>query len=162
MKIIRNLVTLAGLSVMVFALGATGARAQNLSTNFAGTFTLPFNAQWGRTVLPAGKYSLYYGHLPTSSTSMVEVAAKDKKSPHVFILAQGVSDAAAAKSALVCIREGNGCIVRALEMPQIGQAVEFAMPRGTRLVAQRQNGSKNVQIAEGPKLIQRIPITVTK
>jgi hypothetical protein len=36
------------------------------------------------------------------------------------------------------------------------------MPRGTRLVAQRQNGSKNVQIAEGPKLIQRIPITVTK
>lgn len=161
MKNIRNRVILGGLSIMVFALCATGARAQSLnSTNFAGTFTLPFEAQWGRAALPAGEYSLYYGHLIAGSAPMVEVIGKGKTAPHILVLVAAVSDASAKKNALVCVREGNTGVIRTLEMPEIGQAANFRMPRGTQLMAKRSNGGKNVELAEGPNLIQRIPITL--
>jgi len=160
MKSIRNWVSLVGMTMVAFALCATGARAQSLTTtNFAGTFNLPFEAQWGRTILPAGEYSLYYGRL-NDGARMVEVVGKEEHTPHVLILPQGMNDASTTESALVCVREGNAGIVRALEMPQIGEAVEFNLPRGTKLMANRSNGNKNVQIAEGPKLIQRIPVTL--
>jgi hypothetical protein len=163
MKTIRNLVTLVGLSVVFFALGATGARAQTLKTpHFSGAFTLPFNAQWGPVSLPAGEYKLYYGRLNDGGPALVEVVGKEKRTPHAFILPQGASDAKATKSALVCVREGGAGIIRALEMPQIGEAVNFRMPRGTQLVAHQSNGSKNVELAQGPMLIQRIPITLAQ
>ena len=48
MKTIRSLTTNLGLSLVLFALGATGAKAQMLSaTDFAGTFSLSNNAQLG-------------------------------------------------------------------------------------------------------------------
>jgi hypothetical protein len=163
MKTIRNLVTLAGFSVVFLALGATGAKAQSLRTpHFSGTFTLPFNAQWGRTILPAGEYKLYYGRLFEGGPAMVEVVGKENRTPHALILPQSVSDASATKSALVCVREGGAGIIRALEMPQIGEAVNFSMPRGTQLMAHRQNGSKNIELAQGPMLIQRIAITLAQ
>ena len=163
MKIIRNLVTLVGLTVVFFALGATGARAQSLSnTRFSGTFTLPFEAQWGPVTLQPGTYNLYYGRLSSGGPATVEVTGKENRKPHVLILAQGVNDTSIRKSALVCVREGNVGIIRVLEMPQLGEAAEFKMPHGTQLMAHNSNGSKNVQIAEGPKLIQRIPVTLTK
>ena len=161
MKIIRNWVTLASFSVVVFALCAAGARAQSLrTTHFAGTFTLPFEAQWGRVALPAGEYRLAYGRLYEGGVKMVEIVGKENSTPHVLILTRGVTDTSAKKSALVCIREGDTVIVRVLEMPQIGESVDFAMPPGTKLMANRSDGKKNALMAEGPKLLQRIPITL--
>lgn len=62
MKAIRNLMTLAGFSLVLFALGAPGARGQIANpAQFAGTFTLPIDAQWGAVTLPAGNYTLRYG-----------------------------------------------------------------------------------------------------
>jgi hypothetical protein len=163
MKNIRNLVTLIGLSMVAFALAATGARAQGLNmTKFAGTFTLPNEAQWGRATLPAGQYSLYYGNLSNGTAAVVEVVGKENSNPHVLIPAGAIDDASTTKSALVCVREGDTLIVRALEIPQLGQAVNFRMPRGTQLMAQKTNGNKNVQIAEGPMLIQRIPVSLAQ
>jgi hypothetical protein len=163
MKTIRNLVTLAGLSVVFFALSATGARAQSLKTpHISGTFTLPFNAQWGPVTLPAGEYKLYYGRLYDGGPALVEVIGKENRSPHAFILPQGASDATATKSALVCVREGNAGVIRALELPQIGEALNFRMPRHTQLMAHQSKGSKNIELAQGPMLIQRIPITLAQ
>jgi hypothetical protein len=159
MNTIRNWVTLAVLTMVAFALCGTGARAQDLRTTyFGGTFNLPFEAQWGRTILPAGEYNLYYGRLIDGGANMVEVMGKENRRPRVLILSHGVNDATTTRSALVCVRQGGVAIVRALEMPQIGQAVHFNTPRGTRLTAKRSNGNKNVELAEGPMLIQRIPI----
>jgi hypothetical protein len=163
MKNIRNLVTLTGLLVVFFALGATATRAQSLTTtHFSGTFTLPFVAQWGPVALQPGEYSLYYGRLYGGGPAMVEVIGKEDRTPHAFILAQAVNDSAARKSELVCIREGNAGIIRALEMPQLGEAVEFKLPRNTQLMAQKNNGNRNVEIAQGPMLLQRIPVTLKK
>jgi len=161
MKIIRNWVTLAGFSVVVFALCATGTRAQSLNTtHFAGTFTLPFEAEWGGTALQPGDYSLYYGRLNPGGVNVVEVVGKENSTPHIVIVPRAVQDSSAKKNALVCIREGNTGVIRALEMPEIGAALKFGMPRGTQLMAKRSKVGKNVQMAQGPKLIQRISITL--
>ena len=80
MKTNRSLMTLAGLSLVLFALGAIGAKGQQApsleTTNFAGAFTLPTDAQWGRMALPAGDYALYYGDNGTAR--IVEVVGKAK------------------------------------------------------------------------------------
>ena len=160
MKTIRNLMTLAGLILAVFALSATGAKAQTLTNNsFAGTFTISNEAQWGKMTLPAGTYNLYYGPLHDGGASLVEVVGKAKGSPHGLILVAGNSDASAANSALVCIREGDTLIVRALEMPSIGTSAQFSMPHGARLVARNAKHNGYTQLAEAPMLIERIPVT---
>lgn len=160
MKNVRNWVSLVGMTMVAFALCATGARAQAFSTtNFAGTFTLPVEAQWGNVALQPGNYELYYGLL-NGSTPTVEVVGKEHGTPHAMILVQGIRDVSTNKSSLVCVRDGSALIVRVLEMPQIDRAVQFNMPRGARLMAKQSHGKKNVQMAEGPKLIERIPITL--
>jgi hypothetical protein len=161
MKTIRSLTILAGLPLLVLALGATGAKAQSFSvSDFAGTFTLPFEAQWGSTTLPAGEYSLYYGQPLAGGPLMVEVLGKEKGSPHVFILPQGTDSPSTASSALVCVREGNAGIVRGLEMPEISKSVHFGMPHGAKLVAQNGKHNGYTQLAQAPMLIERIPITL--
>ena len=162
MKSIRNLMTLAGLSVVLLALGTTGVKAQvvqGLSTiNFTGTFTLPNYAQWGTMALPAGDYTFNYGN--RYGFYFVEVRGTAKGSPHGVILVAGKSDTSAAKNQLICVREGNGLVVRALDMPQIGTAANFALPRGTKLTAQKGNHNGYTQLAEASMRIERIPVTM--
>ena len=151
--------TLAGLSVVLFALGATGAKAQAVTmTNFAGTFTLSNPAEWGSMVLPAGNYSLRYGTM--NDTYFVEVRGTTKGSPHGVIHVAASDQTSATKSALVCIREGNGLIVRRLEIPQLGKSVTFAMPYGAKLAAQNRKQTGYTQLAEAPMVIERIPVTL--
>ena len=151
--------TLAGLIMAVFALSATGAKAQTISAaSFKGTFTLPVAAQWGKMTLPAGTYNLYYGRLD-EGPDVVEVVGKAKGSPRGLIVVAGNGDASAAKSALVCIREGDALIVRRLEMPALGTAADFSMPHGTQLEATNRNHNGYTQLAEAPMLIERIPVT---
>ena len=159
MKTIRNLTILAGLSVVLFALSVTGAKAQMVTkTNLAGTFTLSHPAEWGSMVLPAGSYSLRYGTL--DSSYFVEVHGTAKGSPHGVIHVAADDQVSTTKSALVCVREGNGLIVRRLEIPQLGKSVTFAMPHGARLAAQNRKQTGYTQLAEAPMLVERIPVTL--
>jgi hypothetical protein len=160
MKTIRSLMTLAGLILAVFALSATGAKAQTLtSNNFAGTFTISHEAQWGTMTLLAGTYNLYYGPMHDGDVNAVEVAGQAKGAPHGVILAQRHDLTSAANNALVCIREGDALIVRTLEMPAIGTSVQFSMPNGARLVARNAKPNGYTQLAEAPMLIERVPVT---
>ena len=160
MKTIRSLMTLAGLSLVFFALGAIGTKAQEApslaTTNFAGAFTLPTDAQWGRIALPAGDYALYYGHIGTAR--LVEVVGKAKGSPHGLVISGAPTSVSASKSALVCIREGGTLVVRTLDMAPLGESVQFAMPHGAKLMAHNGKNNGYTQLAGGPMLIQRIPI----
>ncbi|HXH51113.1 MAG TPA: hypothetical protein VNM47_17375 [Terriglobia bacterium] len=159
MKTIRSLMTLAGLSVVLFALGATGAKAQALANpDFAGTFTLSNNAQWGNVALPAGNYTLRYGSLYGSR--FVEVRGTEKGSPHGVIRVEGSGQSSASKSVLVCAREGDTLIVRALDMAGVNKSVNFVTPHGTKLVANNGKHNGYTQLAEAPMLIQRIPVTL--
>ena len=158
MKTIRSLMILAGLSLVVLVLGATGAKAQSLrSISFSGSFTLPVDAQWGPLTLPAGSYTLYYGS--NDGPSLVEVRGTAKGSPHGFILTEAHNLASGTKNSLACVREGGALIVRGLELPAIGESAYFAMPHGARLIAHNGKRNGNTQLAEAPMLIQRIPVT---
>jgi hypothetical protein len=164
MKTIRSLMTKVGFSMVVLALGATGAWAQQApslsATSFAGTFTLPIDAQWGSMTLPAGEYSLYYGRAGAGEFHMVEVVGKTNASPHGVILAQQPESASATKNSIVCARDGDALIVRALEMPAIGTSVNFRLPHGAKLVAHNGKRGGYTQLAEAPMLIQRIAVTL--
>jgi hypothetical protein len=158
MKMIRTLTTLAGLSLVLLALGATGARAQgSATTNYAGSFTLPLEAQWGAMTLPAGNYSLYYGHKFLGGAYLVEVVGKTEGSPHGMIPIQARNDVSSRKNSLICIRDGDSLVVRKLELPAIGESVSFAMPHGLKLLARKQRHGKYI-LAEAPMLIQRVPV----
>lgn len=163
MKTIRNMAILVGVGLALFVSGATSARAQALTTTaFSGTFTLPFEAQWANMTLPAGEYSLSYGHHYPASGYLVEVAGKKPGSPHGVILTRGRSQPSASKNVLICIREGNKGYVRSLELAAIGESAEFALPHGvdveSRLIAKHQNESGNTRIAEVRITVERVPI----
>lgn len=159
MKTIRNITILLGLFLAPFALPAIRANAQAVSTvSFRGTFTLPFEAQWGVVALPAGQYSLQYGLLGGGSAYVVEVTSKEKARPHVLLLPQAANDTSAAENALVCVREGNRLVVRALDLPAIGKSVSFPLPHGAKLIANRRSHNGYTQIAQAAMLIQRVPV----
>ena len=164
MKSIRSLMTLAGFSLALFALGAIGTRAQSApslsTTNFAGSMTLPADAQWGRLTLPAGDYNLFYGTLNNQGPFVVEVVGKAKGAPHSLIIPLGNDPTSVSKSSLICVRAGGALIVRTLEMARIGKSASFAMPRGAQLVARNGKHNGYTQLAEAPMLIQRIPVTL--
>ncbi|MEJ2008306.1 MAG: hypothetical protein P8Z30_09170 [Acidobacteriota bacterium] len=161
MKTIRNTVTLVGVSLMLFALCAAGAKAQGLySIDVTGTFTLPFEAQWGPMTLPAGDYNLYYGSLTTAGTRLVEVKGQAEGSPHGFLLTKEQDSISTTKSALICIRQGNRRIVRELQMAPIGETVSFPLPHGVKLLAHQQNGNVYARLAEAP-VIERVPVNTS-
>ena len=160
MKMIRNLTTWAGFSLVLFALGAIGASGQiSYPAHFAGKFTLPTAAQWGKMTLPVGEYTMRYG-IDESGHGLVLVQGAAEGTPQGMILAGPAGDTSATKSALVCVREGEDLIVRALEMPQIGKAAGFVLPRRARLVAHNGKHGGYTHLAEAPMLIQRIPLTL--
>lgn len=162
MKTIRRLMTVAGVSLALLTLGVTGAKSQDAlilsTTNLRGRFTLPNNAQWGKMSLPAGDYTFHYGRLFDSL--FVEVRGMAKGSPHGVIAVMGDSEASAAQNELVCVRQGDSLVVRALEMPQIDKAAEFAMQRGAKLASHQGKRGGYTQLAEAPMLIQRIAVTL--
>lgn len=160
MKMIRISVTLVGFSLFLFALGAVRAKGQfTSSTHFAGTFTLPSEAQWGRMTLPAGNYTLKYG-TEDNGHGLIVVQGIAKGSPYGMILAGPANKTSATKNSLVCIRQGNVLFVVALEMPAAGESVQFILPRSTTLVAHQRNHKGYTLLAEAPMLIQRIPVTL--
>ena len=162
MKTIRNLVTMVGLSVVLFALSVAGAKAQQSKvlsvTEFGGAFTLPQEAVWGEMTLPAGEYHLFYGSMQGSY--FVEVQGTAKGSPHGVILAHQPDPTSARKNSIICVREGNTLVVRGLEMPAIGEAASFALPRGQQLTAKLRDGSTRNLLASAPMLIERVPVTL--
>lgn len=159
MKTIQRLAILAGLSMMVFALSATGAKAQNMTlANFTGTFTLPVAAQWGSMALPAGEYTLSYGQAFNGGTYAVAVTSKASGTTRMALV-KARRDASTKQDGLVCVRQGDVLVVRALEMPEIGTAAQFSLPHGTRLTARNRNHKGYTQLAEAPMLLERISVT---
>ena len=164
MKTIRTFMTLAGLCVVLVALGATEASAAVISfPRFTGSFTLPTQAQWGAMTLPAGNYSLYYGQAFNGGTNAVEVVNQADGSVRGMVLVEARNDTSAQRNALVCTREGNLDIVRALDLPALGESLNFALPPGTRVVASLQNHKSNTPLKEEARLYaERVPVAVNQ
>ncbi len=159
MKTIRRFMVLSGLSMALFALVAIAAKGQVLgSSQFTGTFTLPFEARLGAITLPAGDYSIRYGRLNNGGIYTVAIVAKAGGGPHGWVLPESAEPISATKNALVCIRQGNKRFVSELQMAEIGESVRFALPHRAELMAKLRNHSGNTQLAEVRIPIERMPI----
>lgn len=163
-KTIRTLMTLAGLCMALVALGATGANAAVISfPQFTGSFTLPTQAQWGAMTLPAGHYSLYYGRAFDGGTNAVEVVNKADGSVHGIVLVEARNDTSAHSNALVYTREGKVAIVRALDLPALGESLSFALPPSAQLMASLQNHKSNTPLKEEARLnTKRLPASLNR
>jgi hypothetical protein len=113
---------------------------------YEGKFTLPFETRWGRAVLPAGDYTLTVDSTALPATVTVHSVRENRTAP--MIMAQAISQHGASdQSALIVARNSGKGVVRGLQLAELGLRFEYAMPRGTQLVA------------EAPPLFQRIGIS---
>jgi hypothetical protein len=165
MKKLQSLLIPIAALLMFLALAATEASAQNLSsysTQYTGTLTLTFAAQWGKMVLPPGEYNINYGTLTSAGLHVVEVASTRDPSVRGWALPKAKGDIKGTKSRLVCIREGNKGYVRSLELPEIGATLYFPRPHGVSvkawIVSEKQSHNATTQLAEMRISLAPVPV----
>ncbi|MBI1939888.1 MAG: hypothetical protein HYS33_00110 [Acidobacteria bacterium] len=140
MGTIRRLSLAAGIVAMLFA--ASVARAEE----YRGTFTLPIEVRWGNATLPPGDYTfvLEADKFPQLAT------IRGEKTAAMVMPTRGAGPATSGKSALILIRAGNQGFVRQLRLVEAGLAFNYGPPL-----------PKGRLLAQGPELIQRIPVRVS-
>ena len=135
---IWSLVTLLGLAVLLVP---GFASAQELT----GKFTLPFEAHWGQAVLPEGEYTFMI-----NSGGPRWIRVQHEGQTHTFMPAYWSSTKDKDRSAMIVARRGESGIVRSLYLKEIGLTLHYAAPStGPKLMA------------NGPVLIERVPMTVS-
>ena len=163
MKNIKRMIIWAGLSLAIVAMGTIGAKAQLIPLpEFTGSFTLPVRTQWGAMALPAGQYSLYYGAPFKGGSYAVEVVNSADGSARGMILVRDRTAASASKTELVCTREGNVDIVRALNVPALGESIHFALPQDMKLIANQRNHKASTKVATLRGLTRFVPVTLNQ
>ncbi|HXH50358.1 MAG TPA: hypothetical protein VNM47_13530 [Terriglobia bacterium] len=146
---IRNHTTLVGVFPVISSLGPAWRSSFSLhSTEFAGRFTLPFEAAWGEMVLPEGDYALFYGTMG-KGLQCVEILGATQGAPQGIFLVREQSTASVVQNAFICIYKRGRRIIRALELPAIGKSVSFACPTGRKLT-DNAGSSSGTQVAGAP------------
>jgi len=115
---------------------------------FAGRFTLPFEAAWGEIVLAPGEYALHYGTMG-EGLHCVEIFGIGQTAPRGIFLVREQNPASVVQNALVCTRRDSRRIIRALELPAIGESVSFAGPATGKLIKNR-HGRTRTRLAGTP------------
>ena len=147
MKTNRSLraVRFAVLALMTVCFGAGLANAQEVK----GTFELPFEVHWGQAVLAPGAYSFRLNFEGAAPDTTVVVRDEDKS--QTIILASTRERKTSKTNALMVERHGNRGIVHSLQLGNSGLIIYFPAAKVQPPV-----------LAEGPKLMQRIPILVAQ
>jgi len=118
MKSIRSL-TLCSLLLALLAscLGAASANAQEVK----GTFTLPFDARWGKAILPAGPYSFTIDQAKSGGPLILS-----GEKVHAIVRNQGFGTKPMDRSALILRSENGVYTVRELRLTDIGMVLYYA------------------------------------
>jgi hypothetical protein len=120
---ISTLLRFLGLALLAACINAGYASAQALQ----GKFTLPFAARWGQVTLPAGNYSLKLDS--ANGPSMLRIYRERKGVALIMAQSQIKNDSGCAKLTVV------GGTVRALSLPEIGIALQYAPHHAKHLTA---------------------------
>jgi hypothetical protein len=136
MKSIRRF-ALSSLVLALFAscLGAASARAQE----FAGKFTLPFEARWGAATLPAGDYTFTIDEAMAGGALVVSSAKVE-----AIVRGQAYNPKATASSALILRRENGVYAVRELRMSDLGVVLYYGHPRPKHVTATQEREMASV------------------
>ena len=126
------LVTLLGLT-------AAGARAE---TVMRGTFSLPEQAYWGDTLLPAGNYTLSVAK-ELSGTNFISVRGEGIVA--TLMAPAGAGDASA--GTYLKVDEINGAyVIRELDSSFLGKSYHFAVSKAVRNMTLRGSVAQPVSI----------------
>ncbi|MDE3180686.1 MAG: hypothetical protein KGM47_13630 [Acidobacteriota bacterium] len=111
--------------LLVFLAAATTSNAESPG----GKFTLPFDAQWGDAVLPAGAYRFTI----VSSFGSVRYLDVRGKQASAFILPSGTENGTSAgNSHLTAVTIGGKHFVQRMEFKEGKVAFEFRLPKNVR------------------------------
>lgn len=93
-------------------------RPANAQSEIQGKFTLPFEARWGRAVLPAGPYLLTSDHSSTGTMLVI----RDAKSGRVIAYEPAVfrEDSTTGESALLVGTQGKQRVVHSAKIAELG------------------------------------------
>jgi hypothetical protein len=139
-----RLVRFAVLAMLTACFGANLAHAQTLQ----GKFNLPFEVQWGQAVLPPGDYSFT---LTSDGTAYNFVVVHGEGNMTKIILSHYPDSRFSGKSALVVERYAQRGAVRQLRLAEAGLVFSYPVTKAEQQV-----------LAQGPVLIQRLPVLMAK
>jgi hypothetical protein len=131
------------------ALLATVVAAGLLSAeDFAGKFTLPFEAKWGLATLPPGDYAFRINPAVAPYTAQVQ---REGKVVAIITASQGRSESGpSGQSQLIVVRRGKKGTIHALQLADPGVVLTYTEPKAERQL-----------LAQAPELIQRIRVVVS-
>ena len=113
------------------------------------TFSLPFETQWGETVLPAGDYCLRFkdaGYKPMQLEQGTRFIA-------FLPVSTNETPRTPAKSQLLIVRDGKRATVHIQYIAELGTAFHFKVPERYEVYTQL------IARSDEPVFIQRIPVT---
>lgn len=134
--------------VLLLAVLAAGLNAKLASAQgYQGKFTLPFEARWGRAILPPGEYSFSVD--PGKAACIATVS----QGQHyiALVMSSGVIEQGelTGPSALIAVRSGGTYRIEALRLAEAGVTLGYPAPKAERQV-----------LAQGPQLIRRVAVLV--
>jgi len=137
MKSSRKITVLLGLAGMCLTSGLLRA------ADFAGSFTLPSQTQWGSTVLPAGNYTFTLDH--ATLNGHVLVSGKDRAA---FVMAQGVTETGSSRASSMLIVGGR---VRSLHLGPVGLTYSYQIHPEEREILARSSAVPGLTISIATK-----------
>ncbi len=143
MNVIRSIKASSVLALALVAVssGASLANAQEVQ----GKFTLPYETHWGGSVLKPGDYSFRVSLNEDYPRYAMVISEQDHQS--TIIMASTRGPMAFGKSMLIVERQKYQLTVRSLHLGEAGLVIYFPAAKDRPPV-----------LAQGPKLLQRIPI----
>lgn len=135
---------LVAAAVLMASLCAAAGYAQ---PSFAGRFTLPYEVNWGKNVLPAGNYRIIMEQVERTTT----VESADGKI-RFFTPIPIPQDSKGGTTGLVVVLHGNERFVRALNLPHNGMSLVYQpATRAEREMLAKADGVDTVPLLTGSK-----------
>jgi len=126
MNTIRNYVYAAILAVSALNLAPTLASAQEAH----GKFTLTHEVHWGNAKLAAGEYAFSFD--PESGSRMLSLSKISGERAGYMVLVPETDDARPSNANLLVLEATpDGSYVSAMQLPEFGMTLHFAVPRTT-------------------------------
>ena len=127
MKTIRNYVYAAMLAASALNFAPTLASAQE---PVHGKFTLTHEVRWGSAKLPAGDYEFSYD--PNTGSRMLSLRKLSGARAGYVVLVPDTDDSKPSDlSRLVLVARADGSYVSAMQLPEFGMTLHFAVPSHT-------------------------------
>ena len=136
MKSIHKFVYATALFLSALNFAPSLASAQNA----AGTFTLTHEVHWQNAIVPAGEYRFTMAaDGPSELLTLSKISGK--RTGFMLLVTEVEGSEPSDLSRLVVVPRASGSFVSAMQLPEIGVTLRFAVPTETREVASITNST---------------------